>query len=208
MSELENKKIYKSVIIGLDLSTTCTGFAILDAETHALVSYGKLFPVTRGLTQYNKIEKKLIQMDSIVKQIQEVIQQYKPIVILIEEITGSKNRLTQKTLDGFHWLVLQGLTPHLDLVQFFDVTGAAGWRTKLQLRLSDADKDHNKQAIQINKKLAKGTRPIPKIGPKHLACRYVNKKYGKDFNVDLDESDADVCDAIAMTSAFCALHKR
>lgn len=60
----------------------------------------------------------------------------------------------------------------------------------------------NKEARKLNKRIAKGTRKLPIIGPKHLAARYVNKKFKLNLDVDLNATDNDMADAIAMGDAF------
>lgn len=190
-------------LLSLDLSTTCTGFSVFSLEDKSLVTHGFIKPKVKGVTKLKYPEQQLEKMKSLAEQILELIESYKPHQIVIEEIAGSKQRLGQKTLDGLHWIVcyyLQGKFP-LSKLFFYDVTGTDGWRTHLRLKMSDADKHHNKEAVKLNKKLTRGQQ-IPKITPKHLACRYVNKTFGTDFNVDLNATDNDVCDSIAMGSAY------
>lgn len=189
-------------LLSLDMSTTCTGWALFDAETHALIETGRLRPTTKG--GINKLpypKQQLAKMVDLGNQIFDLIQHTKPHIIVIEEIAGSKNRLGQKTLDGLHYIVAWIIESYLDIVSYYDVTGAEGWRTHLQLRQSDADKASNKEAKKLNKKLAP-SQQLPIIGPKHLAARYVNSKFGMSLDVDTNVTDADIGDAVAMGHAF------
>lgn len=195
-----DRTVQEKRVLALDLSTTSTGYALF--QKGELLEYGNLKPSGAGLSKLPKLAQTLLKMERLADEILCLVQNYKPDLIVIEEIAGSKNRLGQKTLDGFHWIVLKTLRNFLQIISFYDVTGAAGWRTHLQLKLSDADKAQNKEAKKLNKKLAKGTRKLPIIGPKHLACRYVNRRFNTNLDVDERSTDADICDAIAMGDAF------
>lgn len=146
-------------------------------------------------------KQQLTKMIDLGEQILALIQRVDPVAIVIEEIAGSKNRMGQKTLDGFHFVVAWIIEAFLDRVHYYDVTGADGWRTHLQLRLSDADKANNKEAKKLNKRLAAAQR-LPVIGPKHLACRYVNSQFGTQLDVEKSETDGDEADALGLGHAF------
>lgn len=194
--------IQEEVILGLDLSTTCTGWALIGKDSKKLLQYGRIKGSSAGTSKMGKIRATLFKMQRLAEEIKNLVAQYEPSHIVIEEIAGSKNRLGQKTLDGFHFVVLIALDLWLDQITFYDVTGANGWRTHLKLKLDDADKANNKEAKKLNKKLARGVKKLPIIGPKHLAARYVNNKFGLALDVDENTTDADVADAIALTDAF------
>ncbi len=186
-------------LLALDYSTTCTGYALFDIESKKLVTHGRV--QNKPKNDPNPWKKKLNRIDSAASDAANLITQFNPTVIVIEEITGSRNRIGQKTLDGAHIVLWFKIQPYLDKVFYYDPTGAQGWRTHLQLRLSDADKEANKEAKILNKKVAK-KQQLPTVGPKQLACRYVNHTYGLSLSVDENEFDADEADAIAMGSAF------
>lgn len=190
------------LLLSLDMSTSCTGYAVFNMETKTLVTCGRLKPSTKGgVAKMAYPRQQLTKMIDLAEQIVNLIVNVKPHAIVIEEIAGSKNRLGQKTLDGLHYIVAYFAQKYLDIVAYYDVTGNAGWRTHLKLRLSDADKHNNKEAKKLNKKLAASQR-LPVIGPKHLAARYVNAKFGMNLDVDLNETDSDVGDAVAMGHAY------
>jgi hypothetical protein len=192
----------EKTLLSLDMSTTCTGYSVFGIDSKKLLTTGKLKPKTSGaVAKMVYPRQQLTKMIDLAHQILAVIEQVKPQVIVIEEIAGSKNRLGQKTLDGFHFVVVWVIEQYLDVVRYYDVTGSSGWRTHLQLRLDDSDKAANKEAKVLNKKL-RGCQKIPIIGPKHLAARHVNKKFGLCLNVDTCETDADVADSVAMGDAF------
>lgn len=191
-------------LLCLDLSTSCTGVAIFEVtdEDPKLIKFDKLKSSTAGTARMGKLEKTLFKMKRLVRELTELVNEVKPDIILIEEIAGSKSRLTQKTLDGFHWLLYDALGPDwLRWVVLYDVTGSAGWRTHLGLKLDDADKEANKEAKKLNKSLP-GSQKIPVIGPKHLSCRYANRVYGLSLDVDEDPTDGDVADAVSMGDAW------
>lgn len=192
------------VVLSLDMSTTCTGWALFNAIDKTLVTCGTIKPSTKGgVAKMTYPKQQLVKMIDLSQQILDLIRLYKPMAIVIEEIAGSKNRMGQKTLDGLHFIVAYflELNGFLSLVHYYDVTGAVGWRTNLQMRLSEADKLANKEAKVLNKKLT-SSQQIPIIGPKHLACRHANKKFGLSLNCDTAPTDGDIADAVSMGDAF------
>ena len=193
-----------SFLLSLDLSTSCTGYAVFDINTKQLIDFRKIKPKVKGITKMKYPEAQIMRMINISEQILEVIEQFKPYAIVIEEIAGSKNRLSQKTLDGLHFVLvyyLMGKFP-FDKVFYYDVSGLAGWRTPhLNLRLSDEDKQANKEARKLNKSLPNNQK-LPIIGYKHLSCRYVNHKYNLDLDCDKSPTDGDIADAISIGDAF------
>ena len=92
-------------------------------------------------------------------------------------------------------------------ITYIDSDGLNGWRTFLNLKLSAADKAINKEHKKLNKKLKKGSKKLPIINKKHLACRFVNKTYKLDLDVDLRETDGDIADSIGLGTVFLATNK-
>ena len=190
------------ILLSLDMSTSCTGWALFYIDSRQLFEHGLIKPSTKGgVAKMDYPKQQLTKMRDIAAQIFNLIQNYKPHAIVIEEIAGSKNRMGQKTLDGLYFIVADAIDVYLPIVRYYDVTGSAGWRTHLGLRLSDADKLANKEAKKLNKKLATSQR-LPVIGPKHLACRFANATLGTQLNFDISETDGDLADAISMGYAF------
>lgn len=189
------------VILSLDLSTTCTGWSVFDVETKKPITQGTLKPKVPGLAKMDKLDGTLAKMLNLAGEILNLVNQYGPEIIVIEEIAGSKNRLGQKTLDGFHWIVLLTLRSFFPIIQFYDVTGGDGWRTHLRLNYSDADKLQNKEAKKLNKRLPPAQR-LPEVTKKTLAARYANAHFGMALDVDLNSGDADIADSLCMGHAF------
>lgn len=127
---------------------------------------------------------------------------HQPYHIVIEEIAGSRQRLGQKVLDGLHWILLFHNQEFLPIITYYDVTGENGWRTNLGLRLTDADKANNKESKKLNMKLGRGVPKLPIVGPKDLACRHVNARYGLTLDCQVNQFDADVGDSVSMGDAF------
>jgi len=190
-------------ILSLDLSTACTGWSVFNMDTKELIEYGAILP---KLDKYQRKlgypEIQLIKMISIANEIKKLVERINPKTILIEEISGSKNYLGQKTLDGLHWIVLYTIIKDIKRVVFMNVTGYNGWRYLLGLKLSEENKIHNKENKLMNKKLQRGSRKLIIITPKHLAQYYVNKTYNTPFDVENNATDNDVVDSIAMASAY------
>lgn len=187
-------------LLSIDLSSSCTGYAVFDTESKKLLTYG--FIKGKIVKDSSKWRATLRRLEQMSEDVLNVIKNYKPTEIVIEEITGSgiSSRLSQKTLDMTHGILWKTIEPYLDMVEYCDVSGTSGWRTNLGLKLDDADKLANKEAKNLNKKIAKGITKLPIVGPKHLAARYVNAKYGLVLDVDESTHDSDVSDAIALGS--------
>lgn len=189
-------------LLSLDLSTTCTGWSVLD-ETGKLITYGIIKPFTGvPVSKMTYPLQQLTKMIDISLKVRKLIEDFKPHHIVIEEIAGSKQRLGQKVLDGLHWIVLFHNQEYISIVSFFDVTGPNGWRTALGLKLNDADKLANKEAKKLNKELGRGVTKMPIYDAKDLACRYVNSTYGLALDPQVNQYDSDIGDSIAMGSAY------
>lgn len=188
------------VLLSLDMSTTCTGWSVFDVETKTLVSYGTIKGKNvKDTSSYRALLKK---MELISFEIRQLILNYKPTYIVIEEIAGSKNRIGQKTLDMLHGIVWKAIDEFLDIVDYYDVSGIRGWRTDLGLKLTDADKLSNKEAKKLNPKLGKGVSKLPIYGPKDLAARHANRKYGLNLDPQMRQFDADIADSVSMGDAW------
>lgn len=194
------------ILLSLDMSTTCTGWSSFDCDTGKLLDRGTIKPGTKvngiSIAKLDYPAQQLHKMIDISIKLRTLIENQKPTFIVIEEIAGSRSRLTQKTLDGLHYIVAFHIQEYLPIVRYFDVGGADGWRTWLKLRLSEADKLANKEAKKLNKNLARGTQLLPIIDWKDLACRYVNSIHGLDLNPQKIVSDGDIGDSIAIGTAW------
>ena len=200
----------KKILLSLDMSTTCTGWSTFDIETKKLLDYGIFKPKVPLVTKMKYPEKQLKVCVNMADQIGDLIENTDYDFIVIEEINRHMNRMAGKTLDILHGFVWQEiyLRDTLDLVYYMDSDGKDGWRSRkcLSLLLSDADRQHNKEAKKLNKSMGKGHKKIPIINKKHLAARYVNRAYGTNFDVDERKTDSDLADSIGLGHAF--LHYR
>lgn len=190
-----------SKVLSLDLSTTCTGYSIFEGKE--LKDYGIIKPKVKGISNMIYPNKQYRVCINIIEQLETILVDCNPEVIVIEEINRHRNRMAGKTLDilhGFVWWLL-GSHEKLDKVMYMDSDGATGWRKRLKLVYSDADRLHNKEAKKLNKSLGRGQK-IPEVTKKTLAQRFVNKTYGTTFNVDETKTDADICDSIGLGHAF------
>jgi Holliday junction resolvasome RuvABC endonuclease subunit len=195
-----------NLLLSLDMSTTCTGWSIFDIDSKSLLHYGTIKPSTkyqgRPISKLTYPLQQLCKMLDIADQIRHLISTHEPSEIVIEEITGSKNRHGQKVLDGLHWIVLYHIQEDIPRVRYFDVSGSAGWRTVLGIKLSEQDKVHNKEAKKLNKIIGRGEKKIAILDAKDLACRYANSHFGTSLDVQERESDGDIADSVSMGSAF------
>lgn len=193
-------------LLSLDLSTTCTGWSTFDIQTKTLTSYGTIKPGSKfngvSISKLKYPQAQLFKMIDLSLKVRQLILECKPSMIVIEEIAGSKNRLGQKVLDSYHFVLLYHIQEFIQIISFYDVTGCDGWRFHLGLKLSDADKINNKEAKKLNSKLAKGTPKLPIIGPKDLACRYVNEKFKLNLDAQTNQFDADIADSVSMGDSY------
>lgn len=189
-------------LISLDLSTTCTGYAIFDITTKNLVTSGRI-KVKAPKKIHNYPYSTHLKLTEFSIKIKELINEYEPHVgtILVEEINRHKSRLSGKTLDGLHWYVVNSLTDdQIKKIRYCDSDGATGWRSALGLTLSEEDKKENKFTKSLNRK-NKGKK-IKVINKKDLAQRIVNSVFDKEFNVVTNATDSDEVDAIGLGYAY------
>jgi hypothetical protein len=203
MAKASKKGLTK--ILGLDLSTTCTGFALLDADSKALLKYGYIVPQVKGVTKLKYPKQALAKILDLSKKIVELIRQYQPDQLVIEEVNRGISRTSQKPLDALHFFVVHFIDlefPHLiDSVYYYDSNGNKGWRTHLSLKLTEEGKAHNAH-IKTFKSSRKAGKKKAKINYKHLASRYVAQTYNVNLDVDEDAKHSDICDAIALTNSY------
>lgn len=190
-------------LLTIDLSTTCTGWSLWDMDEKLLLDFGAIKPNKKGLTKLVYPKKQLAIMRSLAEKLEVLVRSKEPQMIAIEEVNRHKSRMSGKTLDGAHWIFLDRLEKEkLAIVRYFDSDGNIGWRTKLGLRLTENDKRLNLERKRINKKKIRGTSDLPIITKKHLAERFVNQALGLHFEVDKNDTDNDVVDALGLALAI------
>ena len=205
------------ILLSLDLSTTSTGFSVFDLSRpleQSLTQYGVLKPSVKGIAKLTYPRGALKKCQSLSEQIVELIDSIKPDKIVIEEINSGKNRLGQKVLDGFHFILLDRIEGYIPIIDFMDSDGKIGWRSAacLNLKLSKNDKTTNtrrrkrnnetrKAAKKVGKRVTPGT-ILPIISKKHKAVEYVNTLFNTSFDVDETKVDADICDSIGLGVAY------
>lgn len=190
-------------LLALDLSTTASGWALFDIQTKKLLGYGVVKPNLKGLSKLGYPEQQLRKLQDLSVQLRNLVSEKEPLeVILIEEINRGVSRLTQKVLDGLHFVFLDRIESRIKIVRYRDSDGASGWRKRLGLKLSEADKELNRINGLANRRRKKGTGKIPIINKKHLACRFVNRAYGLNLDVDQRETDGDVADAVGLGHSY------
>lgn len=196
------------VLLALDFSTTATGWARFSLTTGELLTYGVIEPdfknpKVKGVPIHTYPEAQVLKIRRLSQQIVETLLMEDVSKIVIEEINGGSRagRLSQKVLDGGHFVLLEKFPPHfLKMVSYYDSDGKDGWRSAygLKLQLSTTDRVTNKDRKKMNKRLGKGVKKMPIITQKNLACRYVNKVFGLNLDCDLRTTDGDMADAIGL----------
>ncbi len=190
-----------NILLSLDLSTSATGWAKFCMTTGLLLAFGVILPEFKNpkkLLSYPQLH--VIKFRQLADKVIELIDaSVKKIVI--EEINRGKNRLGQKVLDGFHFVLLERMSWDVaQLVTFRDSDGSTGWRSAqgLKLQLTTLDKEQNKERKKLNKRIGRGQKKLALITQKTLACRFVNKAYDLKLDCDVEETDGDKADAIGL----------
>lgn len=192
-------------LLALDLSTSCTGFAVFDLETKTLLRYGIIEPEVKGSHKLRYPKKALFTILDMAEKVAKLIEDENPQQIVIEEVNRGVSRISQKSLDALHFFILDVVLKKsptlLDIVTYLDSNGRTGWRPALGIHLSEEDKDLNKslRAEAKKKKLKK-----PKVvNWKTLSVRWVNNEFNLNLCSDLDpKTDGDIADSIALGVAF------
>lgn len=193
------------ILLSLDLSTNCTGWATFNCKTRGLLEYGIIEPINaKGYTRLRYPQSALYRIISMAEQVSAFIIKTQPDQLIIEEVNRGISRTGQKSLDALHFFVLFFLITtgkeFIDKVQYVDSNGKKGWRTKLGLKLTDLDKLHNKEVKKWNKNKKNRPKKVV-INWKHLAARFVKQAYGIVLDVDALESNGDLADAISIGTA-------
>lgn len=195
------------LLLSLDLSTTATGWALWEIKNKSLNQYGVIKPKVPKVSKLPYPKRQLAIMKNMANQIVELVLTQKNITrIVIEEVNLGKNRHSQKTLDGFHYILVDRLGTKIDLVFYKDSDGPNGWRTNLNFKLSENDKRLNKLRRKNNKKRPKGSKKARIINKKDLACRFVNLTYGLKLSMENKATDGDIADAIGLGHAVLHFH--
>lgn len=203
MAKKNQKNI--STVLGLDLSTTSTGFALLDIDTKSLLKYGFILPKVKGISKLKYPRAALARIIDLSQKISDLVKEYNPDKLVIEEVNRGIQRISQKSLDALHFFVLHYIdqhSPHLiDQLFYYDSDGRVGWRKHLALVLTEEDKAHNAH-IKTFKSSRKVGKKKSKITKKHLAMRYVQSVYNLSLDIEEKVEHEDINDAIAMTTSY------
>ena len=190
------------VVLALDLSTTSTGYAVFKGTK--LVTHGLIKPKVKGISKMKYPQGVYNKIVNISQQVKDLVAEVEPDMIVIEEINRGVNRISQKSLDALHFFVMDYVKmvdeDLFNKLTYIDSDGAKGWRNILGLKLSAEDKEDNKLAREHNK--INKMDQVPIITKKDLAQRFVNSKYKLDLDVQINKTDSDICDAIALGDAF------
>ena len=169
------------IIVGLDLSMTSSGYAVLDSGK--LIDFG-VIKSTKEVAQFTCLDYEYIDRAKLVAQeCKKKVDLFSPDLIMIEQTNKGRNRNSQKKLEFVHFAVLTAIESYKDVISYVDTSF---WRATLKIVSTKEDSKHNKL---VNAKKAEG-----KITPKHRAVRWVNKTY----DLSLKLKDNDIADAIAV----------
>ena len=161
--------------MGIDASTTCIGWSIFDEDD--LVAYGKLKPTTNDLDWRGRIT-------NFVKQLQEVIDTYKPQVAYVEDVPlmGKRGNLTLVQLGAVQGFIMTICTLNNIRYEFISVST---WRKNIGL-FDGTEKGKERDEMKV-----KSLHKANELFGLDLACVFT-----KSGNYNGDKSDDDISDSI------------
>jgi len=198
-------------VLSLDLSTK-TGYCLMLSSDEGMIleAYGQVdkiscpeeepYPgsyITWAYECYNKVEK--------------LIEEYQPDVLVVEEVTKSKNALSQKILDYIHFLVSKFIQ-ETGIKNIYLQTG--DWRSEVGSYMNDLEKKRNKEVRDYKKAYLKkhgkkttvaydiNGKRIGMIGKKHVTIRLINETFKNQLKAPLKRKDEDTSDGISLCWAY------
>jgi Holliday junction resolvasome RuvABC endonuclease subunit len=138
-------------------------------------------------------------------EIEKLIERFQPDVLVVEEVTKSKNAYSQKILDFIHFLVAKFIQ-ETGIKNIYLQTG--DWRKEIGSYMNDVEKKHNKQVKEYKKKNKTNTaydingKRIGMIGKKHVTIRLINEVFKDQLKNLLKRKDEDAADGIALCLAY------
>ena len=175
------------IILALDLSVQSTGYCFMDL-TGQVLETGTILPAKYKNHTKDKYPKKtIINIQSAVSQISELVSQYSQDYelsdIVIEEINpGKKGTVTTKILSWVQGLLLA----ELGFDYNYHFITSSQWRSALKLKFSAEDKTFNRIAAKKDR-----------ITFKHLAISFVNSRYKVDFKFEDNDTAEAICIGLA-----------
>jgi len=174
------------LILGLDLSLK-PGFAVLDSE-RGLVAYGtKRFNWREFDGSVVDDFVKMYQAKEIASFIKNLVEEYEPDEIWIEQTNAGSFRNSQKLLEFIHFAVLDKIKL-LGCKEKVGYVDTSAWSSLLKIRQTKEDTKNN---ALVREKKKRG-----KITKKHLSVRWANASYG----LTLKLKDNDAAEAIAIAT--------
>lgn len=86
------------IVMGLDTSTTSTGWCVLDKDANKIVAKGAIRP--------NKTLSTIKRISYIWEQIKALYDEYEPEYVIIEEMTVCRNMQTMRSLIGLLYYIM------------------------------------------------------------------------------------------------------
>lgn len=178
-------------LLSLDISTH-TGWAVFDDKK--LVEYGVLNVKVDDLnfkpdpSKSPKYPRNILNASSgMLYLIVELLEKFKPDVVIAENTVKGKNRHYQRLLEWFHKDIIDYFIDHnINFVY----TDPSEWRKKLSIRLSKEEKKNNRD-VSLGKKRGRITK-------KHLSVNETNKRYF----LKLKLCQNDIADAIMVGTSY------
>ena len=158
-------------VIALDISTTCTGYAIFKGSK--LVDFGQIkYKILKEHADLPLLTRQIIKASWMASEISDIIYKPNPDIIIIEQMIVNTRAgiLPTKMLAGCHFLTLTRVFDQLDKVI---MVTPGKWRNTIKKQLTDTT---NSITIKM---------PIKK-----LCHKYVEDKYKIKIGTKYDISDA------------------
>jgi hypothetical protein len=193
-------------VLGLDVSTkTGWSFILSEDKDFTLEAYGKIGKIAEPNEAYpgSYVTWAYLCFSKIV----ELIELYKPDILVIEETSGgSKSAYSQKILEFIHFLIAKYIKEIGIKVIYYQTET---WRRIVGCVMSKAEKDNNKKIKAVRKnnpdiKVVKNEngKRIGRIGRKHINVRRANELLGKFLKEPLILANEDAADALLLGLSY------
>lgn len=194
-------------ILALDISTS-SGYAVLQSHNGDISISAKGTIINpKKVEEYGKYPfNYLDSADSMASRLFELVEEWSPDAIILEETNKAKSRYTQKILEFIHCMFLNYISHYEGLLSKVFYVNTSDWRKKVGVELTKEEKKQNAKLSKAKSKAGGKITPAEKkaigikgrINKKHVAVRIANET----FKLELKAKDDDIADALCLGLAF------
>lgn len=192
-------------ILSLDVSSKTGWASVISSDSGMdLIDYGTIPQIHCPEGDYPS--NYVIWAHLVFNEIKNVIDKHKPNLLIIEETSkGSKNAMSQKALEFFHFLLASYIKDG-NIRSVYIMTEQ--WRREIGCHMSKEEKIRNKEVRTYKKKNKtaiaydiKGKR-TGLIGRKHVNIRRVSEIFEGQLKEPLKRKDEDLADGLGLAACY------